>query len=55
MAIVGVELEKLVSQQDALTTRPPMSKADALTDSSPNQMLYFQVFLRILSQVIKTN
>ena len=23
MAIVGVELEKLVSEQDALTTRPP--------------------------------
>ena len=26
MAIVGVELEKLVSEQDALTTRPPILK-----------------------------
>ena len=41
MALVGVEREPLVSEPDALTTRPPPYKGDATADTATVLFIYF--------------
>ena len=49
MALAGVELESLVSEPDALTTRPPPCAMSSITESVSSKYFYWSKPIAYLS------
>ena len=55
MALVGIELETLVSEPDALTTRPPPCASETKKSEAKQQRVFKQNTTRACQKMLRTS